>query len=305
MNQSLNQYYVFYITAQCGNISNAAKKLYISQPAVSKAISRLEEGLDAELFYRSSRGVALTPAGEILYRQLEAAFSAIESGEEEIRQKEALGAGRLAIGASTTLCKYVLLPYLKQYLEDNPHVDVSISCQSTHETIAALENGGLDIGLIGETKRLGGLTFQPVRTIRDILVATKGYLEKLSEQNHMPLQEELLEHATLLTLDKNNVTRQYVDKYMLLNGLQFGQQLEVTTMDLLIDFARIGLGVACVIEDFVEEDLKNGLLVRFPTNKPLPPRRIGLAYSGQKPMNAAARKFLDCFASSVSRPSLP
>ena len=60
MEQNLNLYQIFYEVAGCRNFSVAAKKLYITQPAVSKAISRLEESLDTVLFYRSSRGVCLT-----------------------------------------------------------------------------------------------------------------------------------------------------------------------------------------------------------------------------------------------------
>lgn len=307
MNQYLNQYYVFFITAKCGNISNAAKKLYISQPAVSKAIARLEEGLDTELFYRSSRGVSLTEAGEILYRQLETAFGAIEAGEEQIRRNEALGCGKLSIGASTTLCKYVLLPFLQPYLEKNPHVTISISCQSTYDTIAALEAGSLDIGLIGETDHIGNLIFRPVRTISDIFVASRSYIEHLlpmeprqrerllsgRDVEDAPPLSAFLSQATLLTLDKNNVSRQYIDKYLLLHDIRTGRQLEVTTMDLLIDFARIGLGAACVIREFVEKELKEGSLVKLPTREPIPPRRIGFAYSRHVPVTSAIQRFLE------------
>ena len=308
MTQFLNQYYVFYITAQCGNISNAAKRLYISQPAVSKAISKLEEGLGTELFCRNSRGVALTEAGELLYHQLETAFRAIEAGEEQLLHREALGTGRLSIGASSTLCKYVLLPYLKSYRKENPHVRISISCQSTHETIAALDAGILDVGLIGETDRLGSLSFCPVRTISDVFVTTREYLGALKERSAATTDinacqdssimdasaiEELSAQTTLLTLDKNNVSRQYVDKYMILHNIRFGQQLEVTTMDLLIDFAKIGLGIACVIEDFVKKELEEGSLVIFPTKEPIPPRKIGIAYSRHSLTNPAARQFIE------------
>ena len=70
MHQALNQYHIFYIVAGCGNFSAAAKQLYISQPAVSKAVAKLEEELDTTLFYRTTKGVQLTDAGETLYQQL-------------------------------------------------------------------------------------------------------------------------------------------------------------------------------------------------------------------------------------------
>lgn len=151
---SLNLYHIFYTVAQCGNISAAARKLYISQPAVSKSVSRLEESFSSPLLVRSSRGVTLTENGRLLYKQLETAFQAIRQGEEMISRNDLLGAGSLSMGVSATLCKYVLLPYLQDYIAENPYVKISLSCQSTHETITALENGALELGLVGESERL-------------------------------------------------------------------------------------------------------------------------------------------------------
>ena len=86
MEQNLNLYHIFVTVARCRNISGAARALYISQPAISKAILRLEQNLNTTLFLRSSRGVKLTEAGEILYRQVENAFAAITQGENQLRE---------------------------------------------------------------------------------------------------------------------------------------------------------------------------------------------------------------------------
>ena len=120
----LNLYYIFYIVAECGNISAAAKKLFISQPAVSKSISKLEEEFPTPLLIRSSKGVKLTETGEILYKQLENAFQAIKQGEEMIRNFAQTGAGSLSIGVSTTLCKYMLMSYLKGFIAENPNIKI-------------------------------------------------------------------------------------------------------------------------------------------------------------------------------------
>lgn len=308
MNQ-LNLYYIFYTVAQCGNISAAAKKLYISQPAVSKSISRLEESFSSPLLLRSSRGVTLTENGRLLYKQLETAFQAIRQGEEMISRNDLLGAGSLSIGVSTTLCKYVLLPYLQEYIAENPYVKVSLSCQSTYETIHALENGTLDLGLVGESERLESshLNFLPIREIHDIFVCSPDYLRKLHKQSPDDSSDvlckphsqtdgdpscDLLSQGTFLLLDKNNVTRQYMDKHMILRNITMEHQIEVTTMDLLIDFARIGLGIACVIGEFVQKELKEGSLVECSIREPLPPRRMGFAYPKSGKPSAAMNAFL-------------
>lgn len=289
--QNLNLYHIFYETAACGNISAAARNLYISQPAISKAIAKLESNLQTTLFIRNSRGVRLTSDGELLYQQIASAFQSIRRGEEQIRRNTLLGVGQLSIGVSTTLCKYMLLPYLQAFIRENPHVKLSIYCQSSLETIDGLENGRLDIGLIGESEHMGELSFLPVKEIQDMFVTTEDYLSHLKERS-TGKDEDLLRYATLMLLDRKNITRQYVEKYLLLQDITPEQQLEVTTMELLIEFAKIGMGIACVVGDFVEKELSEGILIPFPLKGEIPRRKIGFAYKKQSYPNPAMTKLL-------------
>ena len=110
MNQNLSSLSDFYTVANTGNISKAAKELYISQPAISKSIQKLEESVGCRLFSRSSRGVVLTDEGQLLYEHVKTAFETLTLGEEKLKRSIELGVGRLKIGVSATLCKYMLLP---------------------------------------------------------------------------------------------------------------------------------------------------------------------------------------------------
>lgn len=294
MEQNLNLYHIFATVAQCRNISGAARALYISQPAISKAISRLEQNLNTTLFLRSSRGVKLTEAGELLYRQVKTAFSAIHQGEQQLKRMQTLGIGHLSIGVSSTLCKYVLLPYLHSFTRENPHIQISISCQSTYQTVQALENGTVDIGLIGENDRMDKLAFYPVQEIEDIFVCTGSYLENLKKRTSLPSSPEardIIGASTLMLLDKGNITRQYMDQYLTREEIDAAQILEVTSMDLLIEFARLGLGVACVIRSFVRKELEEGKLIRLPLSSSIPPRKIGFAMMKNTPLSPALHKF--------------
>lgn len=296
MEQNLNLYHIFVTVARCKNISGAARALYISQPAISKAISRLEQNLNTTLFLRSSRGVKLTEAGEILYRQVESAFLAISQGEQQLKKMQELGIGHLSIGVSSTLCKYVLLPYLRTFTEENPHIQISISCQSTYQTVQEMENGSVDIGLIGENDHMDKLSFYPIQEIEDILVCTGSYLDNLKERGSLsdsPSPHEIIGASTLMLLDKGNITRQYVDKYLAMEGILAEQTLEVTSMDLLIDFARLGLGIACVIRSFVEKELEEGTFISLPLPAAIPKRRIGFAVQKNAPFSPALQKFMD------------
>ena len=212
MIQSLSCYRIFYTVAKTGNISKAAKELYISQPAISKSIQKLEESMNCELFRRSSRGVSLTEEGELLYSHVKVAFETLALGEDRLRNSIELGVGHLKIGVSSTLCKYMLLPYLKEFIKLYPHINISITCQSTNDTLKLLEENKIDVGLIGKPESLKNIDFYYLAEIKDIFVATKDYLRNLKARGVK--EDRILQSSTIMLLDKNNMTRQYIDDYL-------------------------------------------------------------------------------------------
>ncbi len=275
MNQNLSSYRIFYTVANTGNISKAAKELYISQPAISKSIQKLEEGLGCRLFSRSSRGVVLTEEGKLLYEHVGAAFDTLTLGEEKLKRSIELGIGHLKIGVSSTLCRYLLLPCLKEFIRQNPHITISITCQSTNETLKLLEDNKIDISLVGRPANTRNIQFDFFEEIEDIFVATKDYLKNLQARGID--QSQILSNATLMMLDKDNMTRQYIDDYLLENQIPVQDSIDISDMDLLIEFARIGVGVACVIKNFVRSDLESGALVEIPLAIPIRRREVGFA----------------------------
>ena len=293
MNQNLSSYRIFYTVANSGNISKAAKELYISQPAISKSIQKLEENVGCKLFSRSSRGVVLTEEGRLLYSHVSEAFETLTLGEEKLRRSIELGVGHLKIGVSTTLCKYLLLPYLKEFIREKPHISISISCQSTNETLKLLEDNKIDIGLIGKPGSLKNIHFDFLAEIEDSFVATKDYLRNLRARGVAP--DQILQNSTLMLLDKNNMTRQYIDDYFLNNEIHVKDYIDISEMDLLIEFARIGVGVGCVIKNFVKKDLEDGTLVEIPLKDPIAKREVGFAYNTNTRASKSLVEFINFY----------
>lgn len=304
MNGNLNLYHIFYVVAKTGNISFAAKELYISQPAVSKSVSKLEEILDTTLLKRSSRGVTLTAEGALLAGQLETAFTSISYGEEQLRKINELGIGQITIGVSATLCKYVLLPYLKRFICENPHIRVSIACQPTIETIHSLQKGKIDIALIGESSDIGDLDFISVMEVQDEFVTTRRYLQNLATRSGEKIErlyennnEMIWNESTFLMLHEENISRKYIDSYLHKEQIVLSQLMEISTMDLMIEFAKIDMGIACVIGNFVENELAERTLIKLPLASPIPPRKIGFAWKKQTNPTASVQRFRDVIAS--------
>lgn len=272
MRENLSLYHIFYTVGRTGSISQAARELYISQPAITKAIKKLEENLDTVLFKRTSRGVTLTPDGSFLFEKTKSAFSLLSEGEKGVLHNHSREIPKLRLGASATLSKYVLLPHLKRYIASNPQVQIQLSCQSTYETLRSLEDGKIDLGLIGKPQKLSQVHFMPLRKIQDTFVASPQYLS-----NHQAIYPEhpLTETATFMLLDGENISRQWVNLQLREQQIELCHIFEVNTMDLLIEFSQIGLGIACVIREFVQHQLEHGTLQEIPLGLTFPPREIG------------------------------
>ena len=301
MEQNLSLYHIFNTVARTGNISKAAKELYISQPAISKSITKLEENLGIILFARTSRGVHLTEEGTLLYEYTKSAFDTLNPGEANIKRINELCIGHIRIGVSTTLCKYILLPYLKRFVSSHPHIKVTIECQSTFQTLDLLERGKLDIGLIGKPTDLKNLDYYTVGQIEDVFVATEAYLDNLRVRESSPnsgdsplsmLSADIFKSANVMLLDEKNMTRLYIEDYFTRNHIETNQILEVSNIDLLIEFARIGLGVSCVIKEFIKKDLEEGSLIEIPLEKPLGTREVGFAYLNSFQLSDSLQKFI-------------
>ena len=294
MNQSLNAYKIFYSVANAGNISTASKNLFISQPAISKSISKLEQSLNVTLFNRNSRGVTLTEEGAVLYDHIKTAFDAIDSGEEQLKRMNELGIGHLRIGVSTTLCKFLLLPYLKNFIKKHPHIKITIECQSSNHTLRLLGQGKIDVGLIGKPEQLNSIDFHSLGEIQDIFVASPSYMQNLTLREGLN-SFDVFGSATLMLLDRENMTRQYIDDYLEENHIKANNLIEITTMDLLIEFARIGLGIACVIKEFVTSDLAKKQLIEIPTGFPIHKREVGFAFQKNQKISTALQLFVDFY----------
>lgn len=289
----MEQYYNFYMVAEYGSISKAAERLFVSQPAVTKSIKNLENSLGVILFHRTSKGVTLTGEGKILYEHVKLAFTEIHQGEKLIKKLKDKSLGVVRIGISNTLCKYYFMPYLKKFHELYPNIKIEITNRVTLETLEHLEKGLLDCAIVSRLSDEKRFHFEELMVIQDIFVA-----KDKAPKESMTLQE--LEEYPMLFLEKKNATRKYIDEYLIKNSANLQIDIEISSMEFLVEFAKIGLGVASVIENFIEDDLKEEVLHKWNINPPIKPRSIGLIYNEKTNLSIASQTFID-FMKSVSK----
>lgn len=146
------------------------------------------------------------------------------------------------------------------------------------------------------------LQFDYILDIEDLFVATKQYLYHL--QLRGVSEHEILQNCSLMLLEKNNITRQYIDEYLQKNKIVIRECIDASSMDLLIEFAKIHLGVACVIRQFVEPELADGSLVEIPLPAPIKKRSVGFVYRPRQNASKALEQFL-AFSRSLGHPKHP
>lgn len=289
MNIDLNLYKVFFAVANCSNISRAAEVLFVSQPAVSKSIKTLETSLNVTLFSRSSKGVSLTPEGDILFNHIRNAFDEFSLGEhilEKLKNKEM---GTINLGVSTTIGKSYFLPKFQKFIKEYPSFRIKIINKPTFDTIKLVQEEKLDLGIIGTTSSEADLEFIKLCQIQDILVASNSYVESLNSKSI----NDIFTKGSFMFLEKPNATREFIDTYFTKQNLSVTPDIEASNMDFLIECAKIGLGITSVIKDFLHTDLENKTLIEIPLEFPIPPRYIGVIYKNSSNLSIATKTIID------------
>ncbi len=295
MLENLSLYRAFYAAAQCRSFSEAAQRLYIGQPAVSASIQHLEEQLGTALFYRSSRGITLTPQGQILLSYVSKAFSYLESGEDKLRDVLGLRDGVLRIGASDMTLRFYLLHYLQAFHAVYPGVRLQVTNAPTPDTLTALRDGQIDFGVVSGPPSYSApdseqehVCFYPVRAVQDIFICAKNDQVDIPR----PVTRAVLRRLPLILLESHTSTRRYLDQWFSEDGAMPVPEIELATSDLILEFVRRGIGVGCIVEDFAKDALMMGEVCQIPVTPPLPPRQFYLVTSVQTGLSTAAHAFL-------------
>ena len=281
-------YKVFYHVANTLSFSEASKQLFISQSAVSQSIKVLEKKLNQPLFIRSTKRVQLTPEGEILLKHIEPAMNLIRKGENQLLEANTLNGGQLRIGASDTICRYYLVDYLKQFHLAYPNVHIKVTNQTSIECAHLLENGQVDF-IVTNYPNSGLSNTQNVRMIyefRDVFVANRDYFLL---EGKISLQK--LQDYPILMLDRKSTTSEFLHRMFQRCQLDLVPEIELSSNDLLIDLARIGLGIAFVPDFCIPRE--DGQLYVLDLEESLPARQMVVAYNENLPISQAAKQFMD------------
>lgn len=289
MVSKLDLYKVFCQVGKSKSFSKAAEQLYMTQPAVSQAIRQMEQELDTRLFKRSSKGVSFTHEGSLLFEYANSALNLLQVGEEKIEEFKDLSAGELKIGVGDTISRHFLLPYLEAFHNQYPNIKFKIINGTTMELCAILKSGEADIAICNLPLDDASLEVRPCIDIQDVFVCGEKYKRKLDE----PLDLEDLVKLPLIFLEPNSNSRNYVEKFLQSKGIYIAPEFELGSHDLLLEFASINLGLACVTKEFSLDYLTQRKLYEVVLSQPIPKRSIGVCFLKSVPLSPASMKFVE------------
>ena len=267
MTVKLEQYRIFKAIADTGNISRTAKQLYLSQSAVSQSLQQLESALGVRLFSRTARGVTLTAEGSVLYDYAAQALSLLEAGEERIAQSRELLKGELSIGVSSTLTKYYLLPFLRDYHQQYPHIHVRILNGTSRRVLQLLGSGQVELAFATYTPDADSFSVFPCFDTHTVFVAAPDY--PCDFDRVYTLQE--ISEFPLILLEREASSRRFLEDCFLQRGLRLQPEIELASHNLLISLARIGLGVAGAVA--LRPEPRRRAQAAFGRGDPVAPRR--------------------------------
>lgn len=291
MDINFELYKVFYHVSRTLSFSEAASHLFISQSAVSQSIRLLEEKLGCQLFFRNTKRVKPTKEGEVLFTHIDQAYNFIKAGERTLESMHNLTRGEIRIGATDTICRYYLMPYLKKFNEIYPQVKIHITNRTSPRCIELLRNGSVDIAVINipHDGTFKNIDLRPTQMVRDLFIAGNNYTELKNRKVNI----KELENYPLLVIEKGTVSRSYFDDLLSDNNVKKLPDVELGSVSLLVEMASINLGIAFVPEDTIKTSLANKEIFIIDLEERIPERYIGVATHANIPMSIAAVKLIE------------
>lgn len=288
MNINFELYKVFYHVATEMSFSKAAKKLFISQSAISQSISSLEKELNTKLFIRTTKKVSLTQEGETLFSHIEPAIYSILQGEKKLSEIATLERGRLHIGVSDTICKYYLVSYLQKFHHLYPNIELLITNRTSIECVSLLKKNAVDLIVtnLPNNEIDQSLTVIETDTFEDIIIAPSSY----DALKHKGVTFEELVNFPVLLLDRQSTTTRFLQDTFSKENLTLKPAIELGSIDLLVDMASIGLGLT-FIPDYVYRPSEDLFIVN--TREKLQKRKLGIVTQAKTPLSTASKAFIN------------
>ena len=288
MSISTDLYRTFFGVGLHLSFSKAAKDIGVSQSAISQSIKQLEKELKITLFERTTKSVAFTPEGKELFDTVAKAFSILDNGVTQLQERVTHEQESLKLAATDTLCRHFLLPYFKEWQEQEKETGLQITNRPSPQCVQMVLDREAQLAVVNNYDELMAdpqLEVIELAPMRDVFVGGPAYA------NAGEFDEERLLHEPLLLLSQGAARRTFYDE--ITNHRCKKPAFELGSLDVLLDLVEINMGISLVPDMLLKNRLKEGKVVEIKTNIVVPERKTVLVRSRLTPISRAASKFID------------
>ncbi|MBE7074625.1 MAG: LysR family transcriptional regulator [Clostridiales bacterium] len=271
---SLDNYNIFYEVAKCKNITKASEKLFISQPAVSQAIKKLEENLGANLIVRLKKGIELTPLGQKIFEKVELGLNNLLAIEALINEEKGLISGELKIGSGSNIARKILCEHVCEFIKKYPSVNVEMSEGVQSQMLAKLKTGELDFVITQKNEDIN-LQFIPMFNTKYCFVKSKNCLAD-----------------KFVLISEGSFTHELFISFIKKNGLEKTPVVQVAGYKTALELVKRRIGTTLLPKYIVQDLLDENVLEVVYENYALPTITFG-AYYNKNLQTPAAKKFME------------
>ncbi|HSG91413.1 MAG TPA: LysR substrate-binding domain-containing protein [Pseudomonadales bacterium] len=272
-----------------GAITEAASRLGITQPALTRRIQHLEQEFGAELLSRSRKGAQLTELGRLVEQEARVLVDRYDSLKAEVASHSTVEGGTVRIGGGATAVSFVLPDAIAQFQRDFPRVHFHVKEASSSEIASDVANGRLELGLVTQPVRTAGLEIRPLLDDRIVLVAARD--NPLSSMPAVSVSD--LDGRNFVGFEGGSAIRQIVDASLREAGVEINVVMELRSIPAIVRMVATTGSLAFVSQlglhgqDLVREIDVRGLVIT---------RRLALAWRKASSLSPAALRFAERLA---------
>jgi len=293
LKDNLKQLYYFYETVKNENISNAAKKLFISQPAISMQIKKLENCCGIQLIEKkNSKRIQPTPEGRKLYDYLDKIFRLMDKAEIELKKMADEAQTHICIGTTPTYGKFILPYIFENYASLWPQCHIKVTSESSISLLERLKQNKLDVIIMALWKKLSLKNFLVYHLGREEVILLSSPNHHLQKQTRTCLRD--LQTEKFIMRDEQSATRKYILREFKKKGITLPVSIECESPDLVKELIMEGKGIGFLTRTKIRKELAAGLVQRVELGEHRFYLDIAVILNKNRPLTSEMSTFVDC-----------
>ncbi|MEM1083801.1 MAG: LysR family transcriptional regulator [Verrucomicrobiota bacterium] len=283
----LRQLRAFVAVADEGSFTLAAKRLFLTQSAISHSMRALEESLDCRLLERLGKRTALTEEGEVFLMRCRRVLGELEMAGRELDGLKRWGQSRIRIGAPHTLCQFLLPTVLREFRDCFPRCEPTIEAGDTASLMERLEDHDLDIVLGLKGRSINGVSSRLL--FKDRLVVVVPPVHPWAESG-LPEPAEL-EKVQFIIYARTSETHRLVEGHFEAMGIRPRAPLVLGDMEAIKEMSKIGIGVGILAPWVAHREISEGTLIAIPFGENPIEREWAAFWNDDRPLSLIEETF--------------